>query len=347
MKTNRTASPAAQEARRRRTAMTFEWLHGVNEDPGLQPCDLKVALALTKHFNEDRDGGAAWPSYKTIADEIGMSEHSVIRSVRRLSARGHLRVEWGQQGRGHPNRYWMAAPGALNGAKPARVHVSGAVKPAPAPAVKPAPVTLKPAPVQENLLKNHPTGVAKATPCREGERETRRGARSSPPAAARAPERGAAAGRSIIRERGQCFADAAEEERIVRERGQFRELRAAWTRPWPDNDDAEARRAFAKALDEGTDAGEIITAAAEWVRCADAPRFLPTLSKWLIARGWERPPPQKRARAKGRRAGGRSRTRGEESVAIALRIAGFTEQADGTMARELPDGFRRIWGGVQ
>jgi hypothetical protein len=301
MKTNRTASPAAQEARRRRTAMTFEWLHGVNEDPGLQPCDLKVALALTKHFNEDRDGGAAWPSYKTIADEIGMSEHSVIRSVRRLSARGHLRVEWGQQGRGHPNRYWMAAPGALNGAKPARVHVSGAVKPAPAPAVKPAPVNLKPAPVQEN--------------CR-GERDAPVQALSSPPAEPRAPEGGAAAGKG----RGSAKEGS-------KNTGAYRELRATWNRPWPDNDDREAQRALRGAIDEGVDAEEIIAAAAEWVRCADAPRFLPTLSKWLIARRWETPPPQKRARGQGRSGGGRKPKANLRNVALAYGdyVAGATQ----------------------
>jgi hypothetical protein len=139
------------------TKQTFAFLHRANEDPGLKPCDIKVVVALTKHFNESK-GGAAWPSYKTIADEIGMSEHSVVRSIRRLHARGHLRVEWGKQGRGHPNRYWMALAAAEE--KPARPQVSEPVKPAPAPAVKPAPVNRKPAPGQENLLKNHPTGFA-------------------------------------------------------------------------------------------------------------------------------------------------------------------------------------------
>jgi hypothetical protein len=38
------------------------------------------------------------------------------------------------------------------------------------------------------------------------------------------------------------------------------------------------------------------------VAAADAPRFLPTLAKWLAGRGWEKPPPQgKAARGKGRR----------------------------------------------
>jgi Helix-turn-helix domain len=334
MKTNSAPAAATQEARRRRTANTFAWLHGVNEDPDLQACDLKVALALTKHFNEGREGGAAWPSYKTIAAEIGLSEATVIRSVRRLSALGHLRVEWGQQGRGHPNRYWMGIP-----EKPSRVEVSEAVKPAPAQARKPAPVQRKPSPVQENLLKNLPMGVSKENPHREGEREEREGSRSSPPAAAaRAPYEGrAAAGR----ERGSKTGAATERE--------FRELRAVWMRPWPDNDDAEARREFAKA----PDAEEVLAAAREWVANCDAPRFLPTLSNWLAARGWETPPPQKRGARRstggGRRAGGRSRTRGEEAVAIALRMGGYTAGPDGRMACVLPDGSTSVanWGGVQ
>jgi ABC-type sugar transport system substrate-binding protein len=87
-------------------------------------------------------------------------------------------------------------------------------------------------------------------------------ARSFPPAAAaRAPDGGAAA----EREMGKTDAGA-----------KFAELRRVWTRPWPDNDDREARAAFAKAVEEGADPDTII-AAAEWVRLADHPRFLPKL----------------------------------------------------------------------
>jgi hypothetical protein len=110
-------------------AQTFKWLYQVNWDADLMPVDVKVAVQLTRHFNED-DGGRAFPGYETIAEgckaddgreaytkSIGVSEHTVIRSVRRMSQRGHLRVEWGAPGRGRPNQYWMIL-------KPARVQVS-------------------------------------------------------------------------------------------------------------------------------------------------------------------------------------------------------------------------------
>ena len=40
----------------------------------------------------------------------------------------------------------------------------------------------------------------------------------------------------------------------------------------------------------------ILTAARAWVAAADAPRFLPPLTKWLAARGWEKDPPKKPGR---------------------------------------------------
>jgi hypothetical protein len=95
--------------------------------------------------------------------------------------------------------------------------------------------------------------------------------------------------------------DAIDLELQLRERAEseraFAELRRVWVRPWPDNDDAEARRALAKAL-EDADADTIIAAASEWVRLADAPRFLAPLPRWLADRCWERDPPQRRTRAR-------------------------------------------------
>jgi hypothetical protein len=130
------------------TLKTFTFLHQVNHNPELPSSDLAVCLELSCYFNEDDQDGRAWPGCKTIGDAIGLSETTVIRSVRRLEKHGHIRVIWGTQGRGHPNQYWMIV-------KPAPAQVLEPEKPAPVQGRKPASVTRKPAPVQENLLKNH------------------------------------------------------------------------------------------------------------------------------------------------------------------------------------------------
>jgi hypothetical protein len=79
----------------------------------------------------------------------------------------------------------------------------------------------------------------------------------------------------------------------------FAELRRLWVRPWVDADDDQAAKLYAKARAEVGPA-VILKAAEAWVAGCDAPRFLPTLSKWLAGRGWEKPPPTKKPRAASR-----------------------------------------------
>jgi hypothetical protein len=88
------------------TAKIFRWLHQVNADADLPLSAMKVAVRLCGDFNEEQ-GGMAWPSCSTIAAAIGLSKGTVINVIRALQARGHLRIEWGKQGRGHSNQYWM------------------------------------------------------------------------------------------------------------------------------------------------------------------------------------------------------------------------------------------------
>ena len=92
------------------TAKIFRWLHQVNIDVELPLSAMKVAVRLSGDFNEAQDG-MAWPSCITIAEAIGLSETAVIRSVRVLEARKHVRINWGKQGRGHSNQYWMIEKG--------------------------------------------------------------------------------------------------------------------------------------------------------------------------------------------------------------------------------------------
>jgi hypothetical protein len=139
------------------TRQIFDWLHQVNTDDDLTPADVCVALQLTRHFNEDDDGGRAWPSCKFIGDEIGLSESTVINSVRRLHKHGHLRVVWGQRGRGHPNQYWMEI-------KPQRAKVLDDVKHQPVKVLTPQSARIKPQPAKENHLKNQGEGGGPGRP---------------------------------------------------------------------------------------------------------------------------------------------------------------------------------------
>jgi hypothetical protein len=77
---------------------------------------------------------------------------------------------------------------------------------------------------------------------------------------------------------------------------EFEDLRAAWPRPWVD-DEAADRRAFEQARRHAS-VEDIIAGAAPWAAAMEA-RYLPSLVKWLGARGWEKPPP-KRAKPKQR-----------------------------------------------
>ena len=93
---------SSKEFKRRR----FEWLDQVIGKAEYPASAFKVAYRIAQKCNEEREG-AAWESCKTIGEAIGLSESTVITLVRRLQKGGDLNVEWGRQGRGHSNRYWM------------------------------------------------------------------------------------------------------------------------------------------------------------------------------------------------------------------------------------------------
>src|SRR4029453_10592385 len=103
----------------------FQWIERVTRDHKLLAIDVRVAAALLAFFNPRDNGGRAYPSCKTIGDAIGVDETTVIRSVRRLHAAGHLTVVPGKPARGPPKNHGMAISG-----KPACTRVFEAVKPA-------------------------------------------------------------------------------------------------------------------------------------------------------------------------------------------------------------------------
>jgi hypothetical protein len=270
-----------RKSKRDFTAKTFCFLHQVNEDNALPASDLKVALQLTRHFNQG-DGGRAYPSCKLIADTIGLSEATVIRAVRRLAERSHLRVEWGKAGRGHPNQYWMVI-------KPAQVQVLEPEKPTSEAARKLASVKIKPAPVQENLLKNH-QGVAKATPL-DGERGALTRSIPDPgggPLDAAPPEEGKQESKRPPREASNVV------HLPVMHEAKYRELRAVYVRQWAETE-ADVRRAFAIACRD-TDPDTIIEGARLHVAASDGPRWLQPLTKWLEAKKWEVEPQKRKQR---------------------------------------------------
>jgi hypothetical protein len=126
------------------TALTFAWLYQVNSDTSLAASDVCVCVQLTAHFNEER-GGVAWPGYRTIGKPIGLSDATVMRSIRRLEVAGHLRVQRGSPGKGHSNHYWMlvkASPVKYSKASSAEANTSS--------------VTPKASPVKQNHSNNHP-----------------------------------------------------------------------------------------------------------------------------------------------------------------------------------------------
>jgi hypothetical protein len=100
----------ASQASKNFTRQIFAWLRQVKNDHTLQPSAALLALQLTEHFNR-RLGGAAWASCETLAAGVGMGKTTAVRLLHEFERRGHLKVEWGKQGRGHSNQYWMLIKG--------------------------------------------------------------------------------------------------------------------------------------------------------------------------------------------------------------------------------------------
>lgn len=253
------------------TKRTFNWLRQIKADHILPRSGVLFALQVTEQCNE-RHGGAGWASCRYIANAIGMSEATVINLFHLFEKRGHLKVEWGKQGRGHSNRYWMVL-------KPHEVEVLGRGKSKIKPQIKPQPAVRKPQPAEENCLKNRlnaPKGAIKTE--REG------ASRAHPDDGAGGLEAAAPS------EKG------SKEDRRESEVSQnaFAQLTAIWQRGWLDDDDERAaHKKFAEAC-QHDEPEKILAGARAWVAAADAPRFLKPLSKWLAARGWEKSPPAKR-----------------------------------------------------
>ena len=241
-----------------------------------------------------------------------VSEHTVIRSVQRLHSLGYLRIEWGKRGRRHPNQYWATlkdptATAENSADAPGSKTCTGAGFPDDAAENKTCTGEQKTCTaVQENHLKNH-----RRTPSESSEGEREHGSAVLP---SRSPPAGGSGNSKAAGEHAAASHNAAD---------RFDELRVVWARPYIENDAAD-RQAFKEACGS-TDPEVIIAAARRWVKAADAPRFLPSLAKWLNARGWEKPPPKKHRNA----AGGRRGRKTDLTKVFLKQGAGWVDDEDG------------------
>jgi hypothetical protein len=111
-------------------------------------------------------------------------------------------------------------------------------------------------------------------------------------------------------------------------------LRAIWQRGHARDDTPEvianARMAFAQACHD-VDPDEIIGGAKTWFaafEAGDGARYLPQLSGWLAAHGWEKPPPKKRGRTHGNGKASHNGYAKPDMFKICLKEGGYREDPE-------------------
>jgi hypothetical protein len=82
--------------------LKYQLYDAMIRDGGPSVLQLRVAWRLIDRTN--RETGDAWPSYETLADELGVNVRSVIRAIKRLIETGWFGVNPGG-GRGKSNHY--------------------------------------------------------------------------------------------------------------------------------------------------------------------------------------------------------------------------------------------------
>jgi hypothetical protein len=96
------------------TRRVFAYIKQVNRDKELPSAAVRVGLVIADHWNEN--DGDAHPSLQTIALESGLGEGTVRRMLPHLIERGHLSIQTGSRGSGHPNHYRPLEKSANGGA---------------------------------------------------------------------------------------------------------------------------------------------------------------------------------------------------------------------------------------
>ena len=309
----------------------FWWLNNqILPNTKLPHSAFKVAYRISEGFNDQHSDGRCWESCKSIGDACGLSEQSVVRLVHLLHAEGDLRVEWGQQGSGHSNQYWMIV-------KPPPVEVSDEVKPPPVEVsdevsaeikppsvevsekIKPPPVGKKPPPVEVNLSIEPSTPFGGALEDIPAAAFGDPGPNGPPQAAAgkkKKKDRRHGAGNGSATHPGNGPATPPGYDDVVPHWSEFTFLRETiWKRGDPKDHGFPQRRqddiaAWTAALTRGSPE-EIIAGAKKWAAAkADQPHMLTQLSIWLNADGWKMEPPRNKASSNG---GGRGKSKSRRS----------------------------------
>jgi hypothetical protein len=255
----------------------FLWLNQVLIDPELPASAFKVAYRIGDGFNDIQRSGEAFESCKKIAVAIGMSEATVIDMVRRLHARGHLRIEWGQQGRGHQNNYWHIL-------KPQSAEVNDEIKPQSAEAfddeIKPQPAKIKPQPAkikpQPATRKPQPAKENQDNNQEENQGENHAGARAAAPASFSSKEEVGAASSLHSPPDQQAAAD----------------FETFWSVYPKQRGKAAAKEQFKKALRKAS-AEEIITGARQYAadperiaQSRESDQYTKYANNWLKEERW-------------------------------------------------------------
>ncbi len=80
------SAPTAKAVARQK----YQFYDAMIRDGGPSVLQLRVAWRLIDWTNPNT--GAAWPSYETLADELGVNVRSVIRAIKRLIETGWFGV---------------------------------------------------------------------------------------------------------------------------------------------------------------------------------------------------------------------------------------------------------------
>lgn len=304
---NRAQAPETRKGEHE--AFIAAWLDQVRRDRKLPFSAFHLAYEIAIHLN--RRTREAWPNQETIGAESNLSKTTIKKLIRLLQAAGHLAFAVGTH-RGVSSRYRAVLKPVERGQ-----HVDPFAEAGKGSAMASKGVASEPRRgrrVDPDLLID--LGDASKEEASPNGRERKDASRCEAfgPAVGGALDAPAPA-----EERQESKSKPLPEEE---NQGGFAELRALWRRPWVDNDDAEAMAAYLEAIREA-DPHDLMRAARTAVENCDAPRFLPSLSKWLNGRGWEKPPPEKRISNQRQRERGQHQRKprmsaGEEAVLAML-----------------------------
>jgi hypothetical protein len=302
----------------------FRWLKQLSADPLIPLLALRACMVVCDHASLDHNGQAII-GQGTIAKKLGVWRQQVSSALRQAVALGHLEVI--RRGRDHANAYRMVLKDEVQAAADDDVGKSPTSK-APKPPhdvcdsqtssmsrnadIKPDMMSANPdfdvcdsqtdSPFFSPGAPTEPPGRERVERKKEKRERPAFAGEAQPagtPPLTRDPAEEAAAKES----KKSSFSTAApspgpesptERSPSVEREERFRDLRAQWKRPWPDDVEAD-RRAFMRTCQEVAPE-DIVARAMVWAAEVE-PRFLPPLAKWLANRGWEKPPPTKAKRA--------------------------------------------------